>query len=353
MAYTSSQSSASSSRPLWKDPFFWGAAISLGMHGLLWVIVPLLPSAGDRTEDEVQRPVELVELGPAEQDRLPDFLTDDIRFPQTAPPQTFTNDFTTDPIPAESPLPMTPQLPPFLIPPPSPPDDSRDTQLNQRRQDLFSPSSENQDSSTSVAIESPDPPTEADDPSPEATESPEPTDPSPLPAIPPQLQALIQEQESQSERFTFDDTGTTNQEAIEAFVEWGEAAVAALGDDYNDSDAYSPSDAPVVEVTAPYPVEACIRNLSLEEGQEVVQGTAVLGVVTQPGGFPMDDPAPQVLRSSGYAFLNDRAKEIAMNEELYEIVSRRVGYQVYVTFPPEGAERCPEILQNFVDENPG
>src|SRR6476646_11174225 len=54
---------------------------SLGVHGLLWIVLPILPLASKTTESEAQRSVQLVELTPAEQSRLPSFATPQLSLP--------------------------------------------------------------------------------------------------------------------------------------------------------------------------------------------------------------------------------------------------------------------------------
>lgn len=54
---------------------------SVGVHGLLWVVLPILPLSSKTTESEAQRPVQLVELTPAEQSRLPSFAAPQISLP--------------------------------------------------------------------------------------------------------------------------------------------------------------------------------------------------------------------------------------------------------------------------------
>lgn len=54
---------------------------SLGLHGVLWVLLPVLPLASKTTEAEIQQPVQLVELTPAEINRLPNFATPQISLP--------------------------------------------------------------------------------------------------------------------------------------------------------------------------------------------------------------------------------------------------------------------------------
>lgn len=53
---------------------------SVGVHGLLWIVLPILPLASKTTESDPE-PVQLVELTPAEQSRLPSFATPQLSLP--------------------------------------------------------------------------------------------------------------------------------------------------------------------------------------------------------------------------------------------------------------------------------
>ena len=125
-----------------QEPLWWAAIASLGVHSLLWVVLPFLPSS-EETERDIQKPVELIQLTPQEQSRLPDF----------AAPQTITPTFPTPPnsgfaggLPGQgfslSPLPNqgfgrlpSPTLPPFLVPSFPPPS------FRSRTSSIFSPRS--------------------------------------------------------------------------------------------------------------------------------------------------------------------------------------------------------------------
>ncbi|MEO1148320.1 MAG: hypothetical protein AAFY26_22305, partial [Cyanobacteria bacterium J06638_22] len=125
MAYTNSPPDFSPpdlptpSRSLWKDPLFWGAMISLGAHGVLWLISPLLPESDRRTEADVQRPVELVELSPIDQNRLPDALTQPPVLPDVADPDFADPDFSSGNLESDPPISFAPIFP--TLPPPPPP----------------------------------------------------------------------------------------------------------------------------------------------------------------------------------------------------------------------------------------
>ena len=64
-----------------RQPTGIATVASLGVHGVLWVLLPILPLASKTTEAEVQKPVQLVELTPAEINRLPNFATPQISLP--------------------------------------------------------------------------------------------------------------------------------------------------------------------------------------------------------------------------------------------------------------------------------
>ncbi|HEY9861407.1 MAG TPA: TonB family protein [Candidatus Obscuribacterales bacterium] len=102
-----------------RQPSGIASIASIGLHGLLWIVLPILPLASKTTESEAQRSVQIVELTPAEQSRLPSFATPQLSLPPL--PQT-TNLFPSLPslqssnsLPSSSSSPYS--LP--LFPPPS------------------------------------------------------------------------------------------------------------------------------------------------------------------------------------------------------------------------------------------
>lgn len=56
----------------WKQPTFLASLVSIGLHGLVFAVLDLTPPASSETE-EVLQSIEVVELSPAELQRLPDF----------------------------------------------------------------------------------------------------------------------------------------------------------------------------------------------------------------------------------------------------------------------------------------
>lgn len=100
------------------------ALASLGIHGLLGVVLPVLPFDSKPVESQMQRTVGLIELTPAEQSRLPQVST-----PQVTIPSVATQPSGLPPLPPASslppsglpPLPPASSLPPGVLPPLPPP----------------------------------------------------------------------------------------------------------------------------------------------------------------------------------------------------------------------------------------
>ncbi|MEG3840387.1 hypothetical protein, partial [Microcoleus sp. herbarium14] len=95
------------SEPL-RQPFWWAALASVGLHGVLGVSAPTLSSLiyGGNSSKKIPGSVRLVELTPAEVSRLP----------QTIPPRSSNTPFSIAPVP----LPFSPKLAPPLPPAPGP-----------------------------------------------------------------------------------------------------------------------------------------------------------------------------------------------------------------------------------------
>lgn len=103
-----------------QEPFWWAAIASLGVHSLLWVALPFLPSSAE-TEQAVQKPVELIQLTPQEQSRVPDFAAPQATIPAfpTRPNNALPGQgFSLSPLPNQgfSRFPSS-TLPPFFVPP--------------------------------------------------------------------------------------------------------------------------------------------------------------------------------------------------------------------------------------------
>jgi len=104
-----------------RQPIGLAALGSLGIHGLLWTILPVLPLKSKPLAAQQPQTVGVVELTPSEQSRLP----------QVAPSPSAQQPSDLPPLPLESmppPLPpessVLPPLPPSSVPPPLPPESS-------------------------------------------------------------------------------------------------------------------------------------------------------------------------------------------------------------------------------------
>jgi len=110
-------------RSLLHEPTYIAAIASVGVHGLLWVVLPHLPlSAGQPTEAEIQRQVGLVELTPEELARVPQFDAQaNLPIPNAPLPPAdagrLPQEFSITPLPSSPPLVLPPS---FYIPPPAP-----------------------------------------------------------------------------------------------------------------------------------------------------------------------------------------------------------------------------------------
>ena len=100
------------------------ALASLGIHGLLGVVLPVLPFDSKPVESQLQRTVGLIELTPAEQSRLPQVSSSQVTIPPVAtlpsglPPLPPASSLPPDVLP---PLPPASSLPPGVLPPLPPP----------------------------------------------------------------------------------------------------------------------------------------------------------------------------------------------------------------------------------------
>jgi TonB family protein len=137
---------------------------------------------------------------------------------------------------------------------------------------------------------------------------------------------LIARRQELQQLFSYNETGITNTEALANYTQWFAKVTEFLGNDWDGKNATE------VSISAPYPPEACFRQL---------RGIAIVGVVTNPEGQVLDDPAPILLRSSGYQFFNLRALEIVKSHE-FEATRKKKAYQVSVEFTPN-SQRCSNM----------
>lgn len=316
-----------------KQPVWISAIASVGIHGILWIVLPLMPSASQEIEEpEIPEPVGLIELSPFEQARLPDFSTPSLELPPlatdpfAAPPpdlyslDPFPNSFSTTPA-----QPAVPLDPFFLNPPPPPPPIV--PRINQPPQTTQRPS----------PSPSPSPsPTRRQPLAGETTEVPDLAalgEESPTPAPPARspeeiTQALLQEQEQLQALLQYNEEGTGVDAARQSYTSWFEVAVQWLGDNWNGENA------PEVSITAPYPTAACPNQL---------EGATIIGALVDPEGKAVEEPAPQILRRSGYGLFDLQAIELVKIYE-FEQTGEPEAYRVNVKFE-YNADHCPAALE--------
>lgn len=348
-----------------RDPMWVAALASLSLHALFWALLPFWPSGSNLTEDEIQEPVELIELSPLEQSRLPDFPEAELSLP-TFPDSALTPSiippkppsFSLTPLPNQPPVRLTPTLPPFFVPPPPPLPRATSSfprsPIISRRSPLVIPSPPSQPTTTpspsatptppAAATPSPTPPAPTETPTGSAsdlqdpnatptpaTESPTPTpdgtatqSPSPSgegsPSPTPSLEEIVA---SQPELYAYNRRGTSDTDYGGQYSGWFSNAVEWMGDDYNPED-YDPQEAPSREIEVTLPRPGCVANL-----QNLQQ--AVVGLLVDEEGQIVDDPTPVLLRSSGYPFLNVQALEAATSLE-FEPAGKKQAYRITVTY---------------------
>lgn len=319
---------------LWRNPSAIAAIASLGLHGLLFAAMPLLPrQAAKAKESEIRDPVSVTELTPVEQARLPEMVTlppvdlppiaalpkngDLFTLPSLSQPNTRTSI-----TPSDSFLAPPPPLPIFIPPiTPSQFPSFSTIQIAPARPAPVRPVQPR-------AAESPAPSPAA---SPSASAQPSPASPrandltNPNPANPAQAAAepqpsparteadirqdLIARQQELRELYTFKPAGTSTESANSAFLSWyGEA----MGKDYAEGEA-KPNQA---EVTAEYPKVGC----PLKKTQR-----AVVGIVVDAESQLLGEP--KLLQSSGYELFNQQALQVA---KAYSFKNDSGSNQVYL-----------------------
>ncbi len=352
-----------------QEPFWWAAIASLGVHSLLWVVLPFLPSS-EKTEQEIQKPVALIQLTPQEQSRLPDF----------AAPQAITPTFPTPPnggfaggLPGQgfslSPLPNQgfgrlpsstlppffvpsfpppsfrsrtasrfPQRSPFVIPPPPPstlppvtpatppspviPDLSPEFTTSGRILNLPSPDPDAPPLFAKPPSATPSSPAtpngEAGTPSPTTSGTPAPSgtsSPSGQPLSPEQQLAELRRQRPRL--FTFNPQETSSDQANLAYIGW----LNQIGRQEQDPDTLEK-----VELSSTYPPAACL--LAPELDNKAV--TSVVGVLVDADDTLVGDPVP--LSTGGYGIFAVTAIAIAREHAFDNTTDAAQPYLVQVTF---------------------
>lgn len=341
------------------SPSAISAIASLGLHGLILLALPLLSYTGIQPgEPEIRRPVEVVELTPDEQKRLPDFSDSspielppittlpkpDGLFSQSDLPQPSTSSISpsfpsSDSLLAPLPVFIPPpapivDLPTFTIPiapstRPAPPRPAAPTPVPSPQADQSpQPSPTVSPSASPEASPSPSP-TVAVEPGPDQSAQTEPTE------QPPRTQEQIQQdlvarQQELRELYTYNPSGTRQGDAQSTFASWFYEDLQKTGDDFDQRKEE--------KVTLEYPKIAC----PLKQTR-----FAVVGLMINPDNQIVGDP--KIVQSSGYRLFNQEAvnavKEMAFENTTGDENTAKVDQLHLVTVNFEYSEDiCPPGL---------
>lgn len=344
-----------------QTPTAISAIASVGLHGLLFAVLPFLPDTATRaTEPEIRDPVEVVELTPEEQQRLPDFsLVAPIELPPIAePPQSGSDLFTLPTTPPPSignsslfpsssadsllapPLPVfvppsapLVEIPSFTIPipqsprlaaPPAAPSVTPPSPANPSPQ-ASPPASPAPESSPSPSV--------AVEPGPEAPES----EPSPQasPSVRSEAQLredLIAQQQELRALYTYNPAGTRQGEAQTSFAAW---FYEELGKTGNDFDRLKKQ-----EITVDYPKIACPLKQSR---------FAEVGVVVDADNQIVGDP--RIIQSSGYPLFNQEALKVVQAQTFENTTDGEQVHLIRVAFE-YSEDVCPPGLTPIAPNAP-
>jgi len=319
-----------------RQPFSLAVMASIGIHALLWVLLPLLTSSQEKAPD-TSRTIGVVELSPIEQLRLPE-LVGELPAPgasspaaskpakATDSPQSTMPDDGLYSIPLVPPPPVT-ILPPILEPPPLLPP------LPPPRV-IRVPSRSPQPADTTSPPDTPDTPD-----TPEAEPTPVPTEGVRPEKIPEAAIAALREKQAElrqkTDPFAFSKTNTTEAEFTQNISRLSESA-KSLAQGNLDADWKRQK-----EITDLYPKAACPAK---------VKGLTWVGALFRPDGKL--EGKPEVLLSSGYSGLD----QVALNDVSKQTVKSGDKYQALIfpfRFEPTEAV-CPAGEDNKParDESP-
>jgi hypothetical protein len=336
------QSLPSPMRSALKDPFSVAAIASIGLHGLLWVLLPILPnSLAAPREPEIQREVGVIQLTPEELKRIPaselprqpSVSLPQSAIPLTLPPRSLNqlpNQYSFSPLPTQPAIPYLPPLPPsFYIPsytpptfslPPLPPLRSTTPPVRSGRS-TPSPSPSTQATPTpQPRIEYPNLTGRASTTQLDLQVSPRPSV-SASPTAPPQTlaEANRQLQERYRQLLTYNAQGTRQEDGNTAFGAWF----------YQELGRRSLSDLVSETINAIYPREACVLQRSAQ---------VVYGVVVNSDDKISGDP--RKLLSSGFPIFDQRALEVLQAHTFNNSTDADQVYQVNIRFEYSG-QVCP------------
>ncbi|MBI4780203.1 MAG: hypothetical protein HY785_02650 [Oscillatoriophycideae cyanobacterium NC_groundwater_1537_Pr4_S-0.65um_50_18] len=334
------------------------AMASLGVHALMFALLPLLPSAVlDTGEPEIKQSVEVVELTPTEESRLPEISNSLIELPPIAqqplpsqfnyslnplpdpstlelPPYTGypSTSTSSDPIrdflrqySTAEPLPVSPYppAPPSTPPAPSQPAIPSSTPTGDRPQPSPSASPNSPQATPST-------------PSSTAAAQPETSQPQPrsIDEIRQAQTDRIRQRREEISQLATDDTGIGNGAISANLSTWSEVAGAWLDGDaqkFNQINFKEP-----IEVEAVYPEAACPLQADLPAEQ-----LPWVGVLVDADGKVVNETGkrPQILRGSKYRIFNRQAIEDAIAHR-FEATGEKEAYVLQLNYDYK-PEACP------------
>ena len=353
---------------LMRSPSAIAALASLGVHALIFTILPLLPHNDVKAKEaEIKDPVAITELTPAEQQRLPDMVTlPPVELPPVASVPRNGSLFTlpslsqpntrTSITPSYDSLLAPPPPLPIFIPPITPPTQFPSFSTIQiaptqpapvqpiqpkpanspASSPAASPTAPSPSTSPSVAIEPPAAsPAAPDNPPNQTSEGQVAVQPANPEASPARTETdirrdLLARQQELRELYTYRPDGTKPESAQISFLSWYREA---MGKDYAEGDSRPPTE----ELTADYPKLAC--PLKPERRDHVPR--AVVGVVIDSDSKIVGDP--KLLQSSGYALFNQEALQLAKSYAFKNDLGNNRVYLLAVNFKYSD-EVCPAGL---------
>lgn len=338
-----------------QDPAALSAIASLALHLPLLLFLPrLFSNTPGLEEPELASSVDVVELTPAEQGRIPNFQTPEIILPPLA--QT-PSSLSLTPLPkASSPLSPT-TLPPlpllnapssslwgfgssFQFPPigstaPTftvPPTQAPFVPYIPPRVTIQPPPRSAVQPTQTPSLVTPSP-TVTPTPSPQPTATPGAealggeiggqATPSPSPTERSQAQInqeLLARNQELRNKLTYSENGTGDSDYAQAGQKWLESGQAWLGGDRPVNGSIQQS-----EINGSYPNAAGYRNLS---------GAVIVAVLVDENGKPA--PNPTILRSSGYAIFDEIALQDVM-AQTFKATGKKEAYWIRVIYSPQRA----------------
>ncbi len=318
---------------LLREPFSLAILASVGVHGLIAFGLPWL-AASDSKSAQDQRTVQVVELSPLEQARLPQPT---LRQPFNPLPKTSKSKLV-DPL--TSGLALTPPapldaMPYYKIPEIIPSTSSYGPTIITIKQSRPKVTKAEPDKSTATKPDKE--PAKTETKTPENTSDKKPDDGSDKPSTsaaelknpsgdPTQAQTPEAKAIALKQRFTYSETGTSDKDSIDNMKAFSQAVTEKLKIDITDWEKPSP-------LIATYPKEAC--QFKNSKG-EPLKGTPWVGAIVQPDGKLAAKPV--LLRSSGFKGLDEAALEYVATQKKFEPSKQPKGYYFPVKLEPAASD---------------